>query len=100
MGPSALAAAPEPAPNGLFFCAKTVLVIANCHSIGTAARLQPIVDTMRLDGVQNGAPKIRARGRPEEDGLLLQAGSRPKQTQVTCGRRGPVWRGARSSSSG
>src|SRR5712692_3395398 len=46
MGLSALAAAPEPARNGVFFCAKTVLVIANCHSIGTAARLQPIVDTM------------------------------------------------------
>src|SRR5260370_19893460 len=49
MGLSALAAVPEPAPNGLFFCAKAVLVMANCHSIGTAARLQPIVDSMRLD---------------------------------------------------
>src|SRR5216684_6587682 len=49
MGLSALAAAPEPARNGVFFCAKTVLVIANCHSIGTAARLQPFVDTTRLD---------------------------------------------------
>src|SRR5260370_35035454 len=85
MGLSALAAGPEPAPNGLFFCAKSVLVIANCHSIGTAARLQPIVDTMRLDasrtarrrfvrGASQGGRVVASRGKaPEADAGYLRA---------------------------
>src|SRR5712692_7220827 len=84
MGLSALAAAPEPARNGVFFCAKTVLVIANCHSIGTAARLQPIVDTMgwmrperrgedSWGGSQGGRVVASGRQPPEADAGYLRA---------------------------
>src|SRR5713101_9843474 len=84
MGLSALAAAPEPARNGVFLCAKTVLVIANCHSIGTAPRLQPIVDTMQLDasrtarrrfvrGASQGGRVASGRQPPEADAGYLRA---------------------------
>src|SRR5260370_40258804 len=88
MGLSALAAVPEPAPNGLFFCAKTVLVIANCHSIGTAARLQPIVDTMRLDASRTarrrfvradsqGGRVVASRGKAPEAAARYLRAARP-----------------------
>src|SRR6266849_5653159 len=98
MGLSALAAAPEPARNGVFFCAKTVLVTAN--SFYRNCRAPPTHCGHHGLDASRTARRRFVRGRPKEEGLLLQAGSRPKPTQVTCGRRGPVWRGARFASSG